>query len=303
MAVFFLFVDGLGIGENHPDNPLAHHSCKTFSAFTASNGLHKQCKQREADGILYIPVDANLDVEGLPQSGTGQVSLFTGVNASKMIGKHFGPYPFTKTRPLLKNKSLFHKIQALGVTPHFINAYPDVFFQRSNKRNRWTSTTMMAKAAGLRLNTIEDVRAGRAVTAEITQTAWRDLLNLDVPEITPETGAKRVLSAMDCFGLVLFEYYLTDKAGHEMNREKADSVLSVLDRFMDTIMSRMKDSDTFVICSDHGNVEDLTIKTHTRNPVPLLVKGNTAPFKECRSITDVTPAIVRLFEEEQKTGR
>ncbi len=48
-----------------------------------------------------------LGVEGLPQSGTGQTSIFCGVNASKIVGKHFGPYPYSTLIPIIKEKNIF----------------------------------------------------------------------------------------------------------------------------------------------------------------------------------------------------
>jgi 2,3-bisphosphoglycerate-independent phosphoglycerate mutase len=298
MGVLFVFVDGIGAGANSPENPLASDKLKSFSHFTKKNGVHIECDERAENGILFKKIDANLDVEGLPQSGTGQTALFSGENASKKIGKHFGPFPHSKIKPLLKRKSLFHKTLAAGKTAHFMNAYPDIFFEKSKIRNRWSCTTLMVKSAGIRLNRFEDVMSGTAITAEIVQEAWRELLGLDVPKIEPEEASSRVLKAQDRYDLVMYEYYLTDKAGHAQDRVMADKVLHVLDRFLLKIIREMKSSDTLVITSDHGNVEDLSVKTHTRNPVPLFVQGETEPFKEARSILDVTPAILRLFESQ-----
>jgi 2,3-bisphosphoglycerate-independent phosphoglycerate mutase len=296
MGVFFVFIDGIGVGKNTPENPLASNELKSFSAFTGSNGIHEECVNKSEKNILYKPIDANLGVDGLPQSGTGQVTLFSGVNASKMIGKHFGPFPYSKTKPLLKKESVFAKVLEMGKSPHFLNAYPEIFFKKSEKRDRWTSTTLMTKAAGLKLNSLEEVRKGEALTAEIIQSAWRDMLGIDVPEISPEEAAKRALNSLKNYDLVLYEYYLTDKAGHEMNREKADRVLKIIDQFLTEVMDKMNDEDTLVITSDHGNLEDLGIKTHTRNPVPLFVKGNIDPFKNAISIVDITPAILKVLE-------
>ncbi|MDX1740430.1 MAG: peptidase, partial [Rhodothermales bacterium] len=51
---------------------------------------------------------------------------------------------------------------------------------------------------------------------------------------------------------------------------------------------------TLLLTSDHGNLEDLSVKTHTRNPVPFVALGPAAhDFAEVRSILDVTPAILR----------
>lgn len=296
MGVLFVFIDGIGVGKNSPENPLASDYLKSFSTFTGSNGFHEESEERSEINILYKTIDANLDVDGLPQSGTGQATLFSGVNASKMIGKHFGPFPYSKTKPLLKKESLFHKAIEMGKSPHFLNAYPDIFFKKSKIIDRWTCTTLMTKAAGLKLNSLDEVIKGEALTAEIIQSAWRDMLGIDIPEISPEDAAKRALNSLKNYDLVLYEYYLTDKAGHEMNREKADWVLTILDQFLTEIMEKMDDKDTLVITSDHGNLEDLSIKTHTRNPVPLFVKGNIDPFKNAVSIMDITPAILKVID-------
>lgn len=297
MAVFFVFVDGIGVGENHPDNPLASYEFKSFSYFTGENGIHKECKERVEKDFLYKAIDANLGVEGLPQSGTGQTSLFSGKNASKLAGRHFGPFPHSETKHLLQKESLFHQVVNLGMTPHFMNAYPDLFFKHAEKRNRWSATTLMVQSAGIPLNRLEDVKNESAITAEIVQSAWREKLNLDVPQIKPSQASKRVLSALQNYDLVLFEYYLTDKAGHKMEREIADRVLRVLDDFLTEILRNLSEKDTYVLTSDHGNLEDLSTKTHTRNPVPLFVKGDIEPFLKATSILDVTPGIIEVLKK------
>lgn len=296
MAVFFAFVDGIGVGENSFDNPLCSDELKSFSYFTGKTGVHKQCKERVEKGILFKLIDANLDVEGLPQSGTGQVTLFSGKNASKLLGKHFGPFPHSKTKPLLQKGSLFHQVANLGMKPFFINAYPDLFFKHAKKRNRWSATTLMNRAADIPLNRLEDVLNEKAITAEIIQSVWRNKLNLDVPQIKASDASKRVLNALKMYDLVLFEYYLTDKAGHQMERRMADQVLGVLDEFLYEIIQQMGDKDTLVLTSDHGNLEDLSIKTHTRNPVPLFVKGDIEPFRKAESILDITPGIIEVLK-------
>lgn len=296
MAVLFIFIDGIGVGENNLLNPLANNQLKSFSYFTNRNGYHRECEEVIKKNILYKAIDANLNVEGLPQSGTGQVTLFTGVNAAKLIGKHFGPYPYSKTKPLLEDESLFKKVIKLNKKPHFLNAYPDIFFSKSKKRDRWTSTTLMARSAGVKLNKLDEIKTGKGITAEIIQNAWRDMLGLDVPEISPEEAAERAIKSLDNYDMVLYEYYLTDKAGHKQKRENADLVLFTLDRFLIKIIENIKEDDTIVITSDHGNLEDLSVKTHTRNPVPLFVKGNIDPFKEVSSIVDITSGIIEVLE-------
>ena len=298
MSVIFIFIDGIGIGENEDVNPLADSDLKSFSWFTGSNGVHKQCEPVIKPTVLYKPVDANLNVDGLPQSGTGQTTLFSGQNASKLIGRHFGPFPHSQTKHLLEKESLFHKVTELGKSPAFMNAYPDIFFDRAEKRDRWSATTLMAKSSGVKLNRVEDLMEGNAVTAEIRQNVWRESLGIDVPVITEETAANRVIRAAKNNDLILYEFYLTDKAGHSMDRTFTDEVLSVLDKFLISLIHNMNEKDTLVICTDHGNIEDLSIKTHTRNPVPLFVKGDTKPFQNAESIMDVMPGILEVFNQD-----
>lgn len=296
MSVLFIFIDGVGVGEKHEANPLATSDWSSFSYFTGSEGLHDECDEINKIGILYKPIDANLDVSGLPQSGTGQTTLFSGENAARIAGKHYGPFPYTTTRFLLEEKSLFHKVLDLGLKPTFMNAYPDIFFERAEKRDRWTATTMMARSAGIELNRVEDLIEGKAITAEIIQNVWRENLKLDVPVITKEEAGERMINAAKTYDLVLYEFYLTDKAGHSMDRIYADQIRDLLNPFLMHITKNLAEGDTLVITSDHGNLEDLSSKTHTRNPVPLFVKGDTEPFQSAESIIDVTPVILSVLE-------
>jgi hypothetical protein len=299
MAVLFIFIDGVGVGPGGDDNPLSLRSYSFLKHFTNHDYLTSDTPEKKGIDTLFKSIDANLGVEGLPQSGTGQTSLFTGENASKRIGKHFGPYPHSKIKPLLKNHSFFKKSQDQGLSPHFLNAYPDIFFKKAKERNRWSATTLMTKSCGLRLNQLKDVQNGTAITAEITQNIWRTRLKLDVPDITLQEAAQRALTSLRRHDVVLFEYYLTDKAGHSMDLKTAEEVLFNLDGFITEIIENLQPDDTLVITSDHGNLEDLSVKTHTRNPVPLLVHGDVKNFRECKSILDVTPAILKCLNKKK----
>lgn len=300
MAVLFLFIDGVGVGSAGPQNPLSLHSYSFLQHFTNQDYLTSETPQRVSSNILYKSIDANLDVKGLPQSGTGQTALFTGENASKLIGKHFGPYPHSKIKPLLQKHSIFHKVKDRGRSPYFLNAYPDIFFKKAKERNRWSATTMMAISSGVTLNRLEDVQNKSAITAEITQNIWRTRLKLDVPDITVQKAAQRAVNSLNKHDLVLFEYYLTDKAGHSMELEKAEEVLDNLDGFVTEIIEKIDVGDSLVITSDHGNLEDLSVKTHTRNPVPLLVHGDVDSFRECTSILDITTAILKSLDHKKR---
>jgi 2,3-bisphosphoglycerate-independent phosphoglycerate mutase len=300
MSVIFLFIDGIGLGDEGGVNPLYDPKWKSFDELTDGQGLGDRADPVLRDGLYYKPVDANLDVKGLPQSGTGQAALFSGENASKIAGRHFGPFPHSRTRHLLEEKSLFHQVMDAGFRPHFINAYPDIFFDKMSEKNRWTCTTLMASSAGQSLNGLNDIKEGRAITAEIVQDAWREQLKLDVRKIKPETAAVRLIKSLEEYDLVMFEYYLTDKAGHSMSRDMSERVLRTLDRFIGHLLKIKSADDHLVICSDHGNLENLSVKTHTRNPVPLIVHGREASKinNEANSIMDVPRVINELLQQD-----
>ncbi len=90
--VLMLFLDGVGIGRaDKKINPF-------FAAeLTELRGLFEgelpQLSKRtiHSPSASVVPLNATLGVPGLPQSGTGQTALFTGINAAKFIGKHYGP--------------------------------------------------------------------------------------------------------------------------------------------------------------------------------------------------------------------
>jgi hypothetical protein len=295
VAVIFIFIDGVGLGEAAEQNPFTQNKYASFEILSREQ-FHKNAEPVLNEHHLFKPIDANLGVKGLPQSGTGQTALFTGRNAAKEIGKHFGPFPHSGIKPFLKKESVFHKAIELGKKPYFLNAYPPIFFEHAQKRNRWSCTTLMTQSAGLRLNSTREVLNEQALTAEIVQNAWREKLHIDIPKITPTDAAKRLLNVVPDYDLVLYEYYLTDKAGHSQKAAKATQVLKPLDEFLLYLIKHKKNSDTLVISSDHGNLEDLSTKTHTRNNVPLFVMGESdGAFKNAKSLMDVKDGIISLI--------
>ena len=52
-----------------------------------------------------------------------------------------------------------------------------------------------------------------------------------------------------------------------------------------------------IVTSDHGNIEDLSVKTHTRNRVMTLLwgRGSESVKDEIRTLEDIAPAVVRLL--------
>jgi 2,3-bisphosphoglycerate-independent phosphoglycerate mutase len=289
-------MDGVGVGVDDAEaNPFFTARLPVLSSMF---GNHIPSINRPYAGntsYLLVSLDANLGVAGLPQSGTGQTALFTGVNAAKHIGKHFGPYPFSTLRPIIKERNIFRRTHAAGRTFTFANAYPRQFFEyvESGKR-RLTVTTLACLESGLPLHTAEDLRRGNAISADITNERWAALGYPDIAPITPAEAGNRFGKVANNADLSLFEYFLTDHAGHARDMEQAVRVLERFDAFLGGVCDAIDDSVLLVITSDHGNVEDLRVKTHTRNAVPLWLFGKDANrFGEgVTSITDVAPRIM-----------
>ena len=84
-----------------------------------------------------------------------------------------------------------------------------------------------------------------------------------------------------------------------VNRKLAETSLKNLDDLLGGVAEGGLDRLTILISSDHGNVEDLSVKTHTLNPSLAAVAGEDAEFfmGKLNSICDVTPKIVELFKE------
>jgi len=56
------------------------------------------------------------------------------------------------------------------------------------------------------------------------------------------------------------------------------------------------DEHTLILSSDHGNLEDVSVRTHTRNPVPTIIWGNKKEQiqNKIEKLTDITPLLIEL---------
>ena len=75
--------------------------------------------------------------------------------------------------------------------------------------------------------------------------------------------------------LAVVEFFETDEAGHARSMEAALDALCRVDAFLRALVAGLGPHDALVVASDHGNVEDLSIRNHTRALVPVL--GRAAP--------------------------
>ena len=298
MRILFIFIDGLGIGKFDPTiNPFTDNKFKLFNNFSNY--------PRETDipvGGLCKAIDATLNSPGLPQSATGQTALLTGVNAAQLLGKHLSGYPNQKLRELLEEKSLLGKFNTQGKKAAFINAYRPVYFKLGPEALiKYLSVTSVANwKAGLKFFSLEDIKAGQSIYHDFTNA---DLIDkgFEVPFFSAEKAGTILANTSTSYDFCLYEYFKTDKAGHAQDMERAITLLLQLELFVLTVVKNTDLKDTLIIVtSDHGNIEDLSIKTHTRNLVPLIVWGKNASrlIEQVSAIQDVGRVLLKLAFEQ-----
>jgi len=299
--LLFVFLDGVGLGRPGPHNPFGSVPGGALRRLGGDQNWTRPFSERVTAHHCVRRLDATLGVNGLPQSGTGQATLFTGRNCAQIVGRHFGPYPHSKTHPILDRSGLFRQIGTLSALPPpaFANAFPPQYFNDQSRR-RATVTTYCCQSAGVPLRDIHALRAGQAIAADLTGRTWHERLALSVPSRTPSAAAHVLTGVTRRHSLTLFEYFLTDKVGHNRYDASPQRLLSHLSTFFATLLDNMDPTEEAVlITSDHGNLEDTTHTQHTCNPVPLLVWGWAAPyFEHATTLTDVTPNIVAAFGDQ-----
>jgi 2,3-bisphosphoglycerate-independent phosphoglycerate mutase len=288
-SVLLFFIDGLGIGSRGPFNPFDKLADATPLA------IFKDEIAVTLDGVLAA-TDPRLGVDGRPQSASGQTTILTGVNAPALLGYHKQGFPNKALLEIIAEHSLFLQLKHAGLTRiTFANAYSERFFK---DRPRWVSaTTAAVEAAGLHFRTIDDLRNGRAVYQDFTNSLLIER-GEDVNSRTPAEAAEVLarLTAENQF--TLYEYFITDKVGHAQDMDAAKRVLNQLALFIRELLSRIDLSHTSVILtSDHGNIEDLSIRNHTLNQVPTIVWGASRDriARRVHNLADITPAIVDVL--------
>ncbi|MGM8837697.1 metalloenzyme [Thermus sp. 93170] len=231
--MLFLFVDGLGLGEALKD------------LFPLLLDLSPK------------PLDATLGVEGLPQSGTGQTALLTGINAARLLGHHQGPFPSPRLKPLLR-RSLYAWAREKGLNVLHANAYPPEYLKRATegRREMLSAFAQAARLAGLPL-----LPPGHPLA--LPPAFWED----------PYGMGARAAALARAWDLVVLEYWALDLAAHRAP-ETLPERFRELSLFLKGFLA---EGGELLFTSDHGNAEEPWHPRHTRNPVPLVYTGE-APF-------------------------
>jgi len=299
--VLLVFIDGLGLGRPEPEeNPLAGPGGPPLLGplLAGPEGAPRPGEARRVSfagraGHLTA-ADAVLGVRGLPQSATGQTALLTGANAPALMGRHINAYPTGRLRRLLEERNLLTLGARAGRRVTFLNMFrPDGLELILSGKRRPSATTAAALSAGLKLRTVEDLLAGRAVYHDVT--CWTiHGQHYGVPLVAPEEAAGRALAVTRNHDFCLYEYFLTDVAGHSQDRSLCQGVLDILDRFLAALVRGLDPAqDLVVLASDHGNIEDISRRTHTANPVPVLAFGS-GTGEVVEGVTAITGVAPRL---------
>jgi 2,3-bisphosphoglycerate-independent phosphoglycerate mutase len=279
LKVAWLMLDGVGIADFHDQHPFQTLHTPTLTRLGISSAIHVS----EAEFVTH-PIDATLGVEGLPQSGTGQTTLLTGVNAAQVMGRHYGPWPGPSLKPLLE-QSLPVQLSRAGLTVRLANHYPQRYLE--------------AIASGKRkLNAI--AYAMTLAGAKLEYGIPPMLTNPEDPTGTPleqiKTWGQEFMQSTA--NLTIFDAWWSDHLGHHGTLLESQDHVTRLEAFVTSALEARESNTLFLVTSDHGNFEDIGLKSHTFAPVPLVAIGRGAlQFVDVTDLTGVAPVLKVWFEQ------
>ena len=286
----------MGLAPASAGNPLSRCETPFLRSLLGGEPLTTEAVGCRPELILE-PLDAGLGVDGLPQSATGQTALLTGVNAARTLGRHQSALPGAVLRGLLAQHSLFSRLVDLGLKATFANAYTDETLERMGEgRGRVSATTWAVRAADLPLRRARHLETGSAVAWDVCRDLFSRRTAAPVERVDPRAAGGHLAAIAADHDFTLFETFLTDLAGHGRRGLTAAEALRRVDGLLAGVEESRDQSLTWLVTSDHGNLEDSSSGRHTRHPVPLLVRGPLAEaFSGLESIADLTPRILEVL--------
>lgn len=302
--LLFLFMDGIGLGPEDPEsNPFSQAKMPFLRSILGGKGVVAGSAPYHGERASLLALDARLGVPGLPQSATGQSVLLTGANIPAELGYHYGPKPNPEVAAFLQNGTLFSEVKRSGKRAALLNAYPPRYFEAVESGRRILSAIPMAVTnAGIPLRTKDDLFSGGALSVDFTGEGWRGQLDIpDTPVLTANEAGERMAELASELDFAFFEYWPSDYAGHRQDMDAALGLLGTFDAVLESLVAAWNGVDGLILLtSDHGNMEDLSTRRHTHNPVPAIVIGETdtrGQFVEgLHDLTDIAPAIRRSLE-------
>lgn len=302
--VLFLFLDGIGLGGNDPEiNPFVQARLPNLNKLIGGQPLTLSAAPFHGEIASLIALDATLGIPGAPQSASGQAVLLTGRNVSKEIGGHYGPKPNPQIAEILNQNNLFMEVIAQGGKTGLLNAYPPGYFQGIDSGKRLYSAIPLAlTASGLKLKTSEDLQSGEALSVDFTGEVWSAQPGFPPAPIYSYQEAGVLLAALSrCYNLAWFDFWPSDYAGHRRDMAQAIELLESFDEVFGALLNAWDlETDLILLTSDHGNLEDLSQRSHTMNPVPCILVGPDEMrihlTKGGSDLTDIAPIIRRVLD-------
>jgi hypothetical protein len=179
------------------------------------------------------------------------------------------------------------------------NAFPSRFFEYTDGATRRLSAmTYASVAADIPLRTADDLRRNEAISADFVRDRWNALGHPEIGPISPSEAGEHAAALIAQHDLTVFDYWLTDHAGHSQDLDRSVRALERLDTFVGACMTRLDPHRSLILAvSDHGNIEDLSTKSHTRNEVLGFAIGGKAgdAARRIHSLTDVAPFILECL--------
>jgi 2,3-bisphosphoglycerate-independent phosphoglycerate mutase len=301
LHVLFLFVDGIGLGDDDAEhNPFAIAHMPTLIGLTNGWRWLKGIGRQRSERAVFIPTDPRLGVPGRPQSGSNHAVILTGRNVPQIIGRHYGPKPDGATRAMLAQDNIFKRLTENGKRAGMLVGYPAGLLQNIERGKTLPSGMQQgAISGGQGLFTIADVEQQRALTAEYTGKALREYTgDARIPVLSEYDAGVRLVELARDYDFALHSHWMTDYIGHRGPLEKGVELLEVLDGVLAGVLDAWDDDDGLVILtSDHGNMEYIGDRRHTENDVPTLIIGRDRDaFAEgFASLLDFAPRILRCL--------
>jgi hypothetical protein len=301
--VLIFFMDGVGLGPADPEtNPFMQARLPNLDGllgqgwFLRPAGWQSGAGRRIRDRASLVPTDANLGLEGRPQSATGQATILTGRNVPRIVGQHYGPKPNQAVAREVQRGNLFQEIVAAGGTAALLTPYPQGFFDAiESGRRLLSSVPLAATSAGLPLMTADDLRAGRAVSPGFTGQGWHDHLGYtDIPLLTLPEAGRQIAALAGAYIFSFFEHWPSDRSGHRGSLADAVQHLEMIDTVLGGLFDAWDEQrGLMIITSDHGNIEEKDHRQHSRNPVPTILAGrdHARLAQQIADLTDIAAAV------------
>lgn len=300
MKLLLFFVDGLGLGKNNTENP-ARNLLDGIAdiPFTADSA-----PAEFPEGIL-VSADATGGVDGRPQSATGQAMLMTGVNAPSLLGYHLTALPNEPLVNLVEERNIMRLLSERGVSVTASNLYTPEFFTHREElrvkrgRNSLPVSALTIQSSGTEFRYPADYENGRALFTDLTNRFLQDR-GYDIPLITAEEAAARMVGILSEADFVFHEYFATDTYAHKKRTTDLERALDEINTFLVTLRE-LTDPDevAILVVSDHGNCEDSASADHNRNPVPVLLLSRNESAREAfRGVTrldEIQSGILAFF--------